>query len=134
MKRMKEIRSLLWRPAKKLLATVGAILIGVVGCSLSTALPDSEPVIRGTIRGAGDLGSLMVVADGHANSCDVNQRLQIQVGNAKIRRRSGGEAQRNELTVGTPVSVWTTGAILDQCPGIARASVVVIEPSPPAHD
>ena len=126
------IRSLSWRPARgSLRATVGATLIGLFGCSLTTALPDSEPVIRGTIRGPGDLGSLMVVADGHVNSCDVAERLQIQLGSARIRRRSGGEAHRNELTVGTLVSVWTTGAILDVCPGIARASVVVLEPSPP---
>lgn len=108
---------------------VAAFFAGMSGCSPGPVTPESSPTIRGTIRGPGESGSLMIVAGVDSLSCELDRRAQVRFANAKIYRRSGVAAARDELQVGTEVSVWTTGIVLDVCPGIVSAIHAVIEDS-----
>jgi hypothetical protein len=102
------------------------VLVGV-SCSEVVTLPRSEPTIRGTIRGPGDVGSLLIVAGADTVSCDIHQRAQVQVARAEVLRRSGGSASAADLKIGVLVSAWTAGIILDECPGIVAGTTIVIE-------
>jgi hypothetical protein len=100
------------------------MLATAVGCT--DPIPSEPPTLRGTITGSTS-GRFLVVAPGGEAACDHTQRAQVTVGDASIRRRSGGSATTSDLVVGTTVSVWITGSILESCPPIVFATVVVIE-------
>ncbi len=110
-------------------ASAGSAWLG--GCTQSLINPEGTPTIRGVIRGPGEGGSLMIVAEGDSLSCDVSRRAQVRIGGAKISLRSGREAPSGSLLVGSVVAVWTSGLILDVCPGIVSATHIVIEEPPP---
>jgi len=99
----------------------------LLACVDGPTIPRGAPTIRGTVRGPGELGSLLIQAGADSTSCDTSARAYVQMGHATIVRRAGGRAPATALQVGTVVSVWTTGAVLDMCPGIVTAAVVVIE-------
>lgn len=107
-----------------------ALCVAIYGCGGgdSPTIPTSDAAIRGSIRGRGDLGSMLVVASAaDSTSCDPKSRAQVQLGHAPILFRSGGTASASSLQVGVFVSVWITGLVLDTCPAIVTAQVIVIE-------
>jgi hypothetical protein len=105
---------------------LAVVLALAIGCT--HPIPSEAPTIRGAITGSTNYG-LMVIAPGGEAACDHTQRSQVAVGEASIRRRSGGSASISDLVVGTTVSVWITGVILESCPPIVTAEFVVIEDS-----
>ena len=107
-----------------------AAYVAVLACGGDgPTIPSSEPAIRGTVRGPGDLGSLLVVAPGvqTSTSCDLKTSAQVQLGHAPILFRSSGTASASALQVGVLVSIWITGPVLDTCPGIVTARLILIE-------
>jgi hypothetical protein len=107
--------------------TIGLALGTLTGCWEHVLIPTSAPTIRGTIRGPGDLGSLLVES-GTPETCDLKDAAQVIVkGDTPIFRRSRKSARQSDLTVGTIVSVWSSGRPLQTCPGIIAATTVVIE-------
>ncbi|HEY0971843.1 MAG TPA: hypothetical protein VGE02_12815 [Gemmatimonadales bacterium] len=123
-------RAAMWLLAAVTLAGCGSIE------DPGAELPTTPPVITGTIVGAGDLGSQLVVANPVApiGSCDLRDRAQVRFTGSTIMTRSGAAASGADLTVGRMVSVWTTLPILDTCPAIVSATTVVIEDGAGAAD
>ena len=105
---------------------LGLALVAAAATGCSHPLPGEPPTIRGNIVAAAD-SRLLVVAPGGDYSCDIAQRLQVGVARTAVLRRSGAAATPSDLVVGTPVSVWISGPVLESCPGQVGAKVVVIE-------
>ena len=112
----------------KFLAALCLATYACAGDSHGPTIPSSGAAIRGSIRGRGDPGSMLVAASlADSVSCDPTRRAQVQLGQAPILIRSGGTASTSGLQVGVFVSVWITGPVLDTCPGIVTAQIIVIE-------
>lgn len=103
------------------------LCVALCACDGGPTIPSSNPTIRGVISGPGDLGSVLVTADNDSTSCNIAVRAQVQTGRAHILHRSGGGGSVSDLKAGVVVSVWTTGLVLDTCPGIVTATTIVIE-------
>jgi hypothetical protein len=107
----------------------------VLAFALATAANCSDPLlskpptITGNVVAAWN-HQLLVVAPGGDVACDIAQRAQVGIERATIIRRSGGTASAADIVVGTTVSAWTTGGVLESCPGQVGAKIVVIEDAP----
>ena len=112
----------------KFLAALCLATYACAGDSHGPTIPSSGAAIRGSIRGRDDLHSMLVVASlADSTSCDPSRRAQVELGQAPILIRTGGTASASDLQVGVFVSVWITGPVLDTCPGIVAAQLIVIE-------
>jgi hypothetical protein len=98
----------------------------VTAASCSDPLLSKPPTISGNVAATWS-HRLLVVAPGGDVACEIAQRAQVSIERATVIRRSGGFASAADIGVGTAVSVWSTGGVLESCPGQIGAKIVVIE-------
>lgn len=103
-----------------------ALLCACGGPSSSpAALPSGPPYITGAIT-AYEEGEIRVEADPGQSSGSGKAMLRLTA-STQILWRTGERADRGDLRLGTVVSAWVSGPILESYPVQAAADTVVIE-------
>jgi hypothetical protein len=89
------------------------------------AIPSEPPYLRGAIT-AMEAGEIRVEADPGQAAGSAKAMLRLTP-ETEILWRTGERADRGDLRLGTVVSAWVDGPILESYPVQAAASTIVIE-------
>ena len=99
------------------------------GAFISGVITSRAPMLLGVQTSTGvrtDSVPQMLVTGSGPGSCNGGARILFSA-RTPIRFRNGTPADTGTLTIGTAVSVWNTGLVLESCPPIASAAVVVLK-------
>jgi len=106
----------------------GVLLLSSVACSPKQ--PSDPAGITGQITSIEKTaeGASMLVEGGEQPAGAVSDKAMCRIdGKTTIQRADGSEATVDDLTVGTNVRVWFTGAVAESYPVQGTASFVVID-------
>lgn len=112
------------------LSLAAAVILGVAACTPS--VPDEDPSIRGTVtvRTPSSDGGQLLVEAGSGSRFEYDKASVRITKDTPILRSAGAgsykKATFDDLTEGTTVDVWFTGAVAESYPVQATAAVVLI--------
>jgi hypothetical protein len=114
---------------RPLLRSLGTLLLLLCACTPSSespaTIPAEPPYLSGAIT-AIEAGEIRVEADPGQASGSAKAMLKL-TDETQILWRTGERADRGDLRLGTVVSAWVSGPILESYPVQATAATVVIE-------